>query len=75
MEEEFKTHISAEHSLFDLHLKETFQYRDLIILYYKMTEKSRWYAFSVLKKRSPMRPLIIIKFNQYYHHIFMSVNI
>lgn len=35
MEQEFKTHISAEHKLFDLHLKETFQYRDLIFLFVK----------------------------------------
>lgn len=35
MEQEFKTHISAEHRLFDLHLRETFQYRDLIFLFVK----------------------------------------
>ena len=35
MEQNFKTHISAEHKLFDLHLKETFQYRDLIFLFVK----------------------------------------
>ncbi len=35
MEEQFKTHISSEHRLFDLHLKETFQYRDLIFLLVK----------------------------------------
>ena len=35
MEQDFKTHISAEHRLFDLHLKETFQYRDLIFLFVK----------------------------------------
>ena len=35
MEQDFKTHISAEHKLFDLHLKETFQYRDLIFLFVK----------------------------------------
>lgn len=29
----FKTNITAEHHLFDLHLKETFQYRDLIFLF------------------------------------------
>lgn len=35
MEEQFKTHISAEHKLFDLHIKETLQYRDLIFLFVK----------------------------------------
>ena len=31
----FKTTITAEHRLLDLHLKETFQYRDLIFLFVK----------------------------------------
>ncbi len=31
----FKTDITAEHKLLDLHLKETFQYRDLILLFVK----------------------------------------
>ena len=35
MEQSFKTNITAEHRLFDLHLKETFQYRDLIFLFVK----------------------------------------
>ena len=35
MNQDFKTHISAEHKLFDLHLRETFQYRDLIFLFVK----------------------------------------
>lgn len=35
MEQQFKTHISSEHRLFDLHIKETFQYRDLIFLFVK----------------------------------------
>ncbi len=30
MKKQFKTHISAKHKLFDLHIRETFQYRDLI---------------------------------------------
>ena len=34
-QQEFKTHITSEHKLFDLHLKETFQYRDLIFLFVK----------------------------------------
>ncbi len=37
MEQKFSTHISSEHKLFDLHLKETFQYRDLIFLLVKRT--------------------------------------
>lgn len=32
---EFKTKITAEHRLMDLHLKETFEYRDLILLFVK----------------------------------------
>ena len=32
---EFKTKITAEHRLLDLHLKETFEYRDLILLFVK----------------------------------------
>ena len=35
MEQDFKTHISAEHKIFDLHIKETLQYRDLIVLFVK----------------------------------------
>ena len=31
----FKTDITAEHKLLDLHLKETFQYKDLILLFVK----------------------------------------
>lgn len=34
-EQKFKTRITAEHKLFDLHLKETFQYKDLIFLFVK----------------------------------------
>ena len=32
---DFKTIITSEHKLFDLHIKETFQYRDLIFLFVK----------------------------------------
>lgn len=32
---QFKTVISSDHKLFDLHLKETFEYRDLIFLFVK----------------------------------------
>lgn len=35
MDHQFKTHISSEHKLFDLHVRETFQYRDLIFLFVK----------------------------------------
>ena len=33
--QQFKTNITSEHHLFNLHLKETFQYRDLIMLFVK----------------------------------------
>lgn len=33
--QKFKTVITSEHKLLDLHIKETFQYRDLIMLYVK----------------------------------------
>ena len=35
MDQSFKTIITSEHRLFDLHLKETLQYRDLIFLFVK----------------------------------------
>ena len=35
MEKKFKTHISSEHRILDLHLRETFQYKDLIFLFVK----------------------------------------
>ncbi len=35
MMQQFKTKITSEHRLFDLHLKETFEYRDLIALFVK----------------------------------------
>ena len=35
MEQQFKTHISSEHRLLDLHIRETLQYRDLIFLLVK----------------------------------------
>ncbi len=34
-EQQFKTHISSEHKTFDLHIRETLQYRDLIFLFVK----------------------------------------
>ena len=35
MTQQFKTRITSKHRLFDLHLKETFEYRDLIALFVK----------------------------------------
>ena len=35
MDQHFKTHISSSHRLFDLHIRETLQYRDLIFLFVK----------------------------------------
>ena len=35
MPQQFKTTITSEHRLFDLHLKETFRYRDLVFLFVK----------------------------------------
>lgn len=35
MEQHFKTEITAEHKLLDLHIRETLQYRDLIFLFVK----------------------------------------
>ena len=42
MKEEFSTHISAKRKLFDLHIKETLQYRDLIFLFVKRDFTSRY---------------------------------
>lgn len=33
MEQQYKTHISSAHKVFDLHIRETLQYRDLIFLF------------------------------------------
>jgi len=46
----FKTVITSEHKLFDLHLKETFQYRDLIFLFVKRD-------FNALYKQTILGPL------------------
>ena len=35
MMQQFKTHITSKHKLFDLHIRETFQYRDLIFMLVK----------------------------------------
>lgn len=35
MDQHYKTHISSKHRLFDLHIRETIQYRDLIFLFVK----------------------------------------
>ena len=34
-EQQFKTHISSEHKILDLHIRETIEYRDLIFLFVK----------------------------------------
>ena len=39
---EFKTEITAEHRLFDLHLRETYEYRDLILLFVKRNFVSQY---------------------------------
>ena len=46
----FKTTITAEHRLLDLHLRETFQYRDLIFLFVKRD-------FAALYKQTILDPL------------------
>ena len=48
--ESFKTMIASDHHLLDLHLKETFQYRDLIILFVKRD-------FTALYKQTILGPL------------------
>lgn len=47
---EYKTLITSEHKLFDLHLRETFQYRDLIFLFVKRD-------FTALYKQTILGPL------------------
>lgn len=46
----FKTEITAEHRLFDLHIRETIQYRDLIFLFVKRD-------FTALYKQTILGPL------------------
>ena len=41
-EKDFKTVITSKHKLFDLHIKETFQYRDLIFLFVKREFTSKY---------------------------------
>ena len=41
-EQKFKTVITSEHKLFDLHIKETFSYRDLIFLFVKRDFTSKY---------------------------------
>lgn len=50
MEQHFKTEITAEHRLFDLHIRETIQYRDLIFLFVKRD-------FTALYKQTILGPL------------------
>ena len=42
MEQQFKTVITSKHKLFDLHLKETFGYKDLIFLFVKRDFKAKY---------------------------------
>ena len=49
-EQKFKTTITSKHKLFDLHLRETFQYRDLIWLFVKRD-------FTALYKQTILGPL------------------
>ena len=42
MEEHFKTEITAKHKLFDLHIRETLDYKDLIFLFVKRDFTSRY---------------------------------
>ena len=42
MKEDYKIHISAKRDFFDLHIKETFQYRDLIFLFVKRDFTSKY---------------------------------
>lgn len=50
MNQQFKTVITSEHKLLDLHLRETFSYRDLIFLFVKRD-------FSTLYKQTILGPL------------------
>lgn len=50
MEEHFETHISAEHSLLELHIRETLRYRDLIVLFVKR-------SFTTQYKQTILGPL------------------
>ena len=50
MGQNFKTHISSEHKLLELHIAETFQYRDLIFLFVKRD-------FTALYKQTILGPL------------------
>lgn len=49
-QQKFKTVITSKHKLFDLHIKETFQYRDLIFLFVKRD-------FTALYKQTILGPL------------------
>ena len=50
MEQRYKTHISSQHKVFDLHIIETIQYRDLIFLFVKRT-------FTAQYKQTVLGPL------------------
>ena len=50
MNQTFKYTINSKHKLLDLHIKETFQYRDLIMLFVKRD-------FTALYKQTILGPL------------------
>ncbi|MDD6039008.1 MAG: ABC transporter permease [bacterium] len=50
LQQNFKTVITSEHKMFDLHLRETFEYRDLIVLFVKRD-------FTALYKQTILGPL------------------
>ena len=50
MEEHFETHISADHRLLELHIRETLRYRDLIVLFVKR-------SFTTQYKQTILGPL------------------
>ena len=49
MSQNYKIHISSKHRIIDLHIRETFQYRDLIVLFIKK-------SFTVQYKQTIMGP-------------------
>lgn len=58
MNETFKTTITSEHRLFDLHIKETFRYRDLIFLFVKRDFTSMYKQTILGPAWAIIRPLL-----------------
>lgn len=54
----FKTHISSEHHLFDLHIRETLQYRDLIAMMVKKTFTAQYKQTILGPLWAIIRPLL-----------------